>query len=243
MSNRGRNPLLDADVVPANRAHGGALLQIWLSPSFPTGAFAYSHGLEKVVEHGWIKDRATLQDWLIDLIEHGSLRNDLILLSASWRAVTTGELPDLPSVAALAAAYQPSAERYLEATQQGRSFVTQIETAWPMPGLDFQQASRGATPTLAVALGYTAAMHGLDLSETLRAYAVGFIGNLTSAAIRLSVIGQTDAQRVTSALLERLLSAADAASDSTLDDLGSATWRADLASLQHETQHTRLFRS
>jgi urease accessory protein len=29
----------------------------------------------------------------------------------------------------------------------------------------------------------------------------------------------------------------------TLDDLGTATWRSDLAAMHHETQYTRLFRS
>ena len=62
-------------------------------------------------------------------------------------------------------------------------------------------------------------------------------------AIRLSVIGQTDAQRITSALLNSALQAATWAQATTIDDLGAAAWRSDIASLQHETQHTRLFRS
>jgi urease accessory protein len=77
----------------------------------------------------------------------------------------------------------------------------------------------------------------------LDAYAVAFIGTLGSAAIRLGVIGQSDAQRVVAALMDRILAASAFAQVSTLDDLGAATWRSDLASLQHETQHTRLFRS
>jgi urease accessory protein len=72
---------------------------------------------------------------------------------------------------------------------------------------------------------------------------MAFAGNLLSASIRLSVIGQTDSQRVTAALLPQLQEAATRAADSTLDDIASATFAADLASMQHETQYTRLFRS
>jgi urease accessory protein len=220
-----------------------ALLQVWLSPSFPVGAFAYSHGLEKAVENRWINNRETLQAWLSDLITLGSLHNDLILLAASWRATKATPTHFLAGLADLAAALQPSAERHLEATQQGASFIAQIETTWPAGTRTWADAAQSRTPTYAIAVGFAAAVHDIPLAGTLEAYAIAFIGNLTSAAIRLSVIGQTDAQRITASLIQQLLTAAANAERSTLDNLGGATWRADLASLQHETQHTRLFRS
>ena len=71
------------------------LLQIWLSPSFPVGAYAYSHGLERAVEAGYVTDRATLHDWIGDLFTHGSIRNDLILVAAAWRAVAHADWEDL----------------------------------------------------------------------------------------------------------------------------------------------------
>ena len=108
-----------------------ALLQIWLSPAFPVGAFAYSHGLEKAAEFGWVRDRATLEPWLADLIVHGGLRNDLILLARAWTAIAAGDDKALAETAELSVAFQPSAERHLETTQQGRSFLSQISTAWP----------------------------------------------------------------------------------------------------------------
>ena len=55
------------DVLPPTMINGHVLLQVWLSPSFPVGAFAYSHGLEKAVELGWVTNRSTLQAWLDDL--------------------------------------------------------------------------------------------------------------------------------------------------------------------------------
>jgi urease accessory protein len=220
-----------------------AQLLVWLSPAFPVGAFAYSHGLEKAVEKRLITDRASLGAWLEDLIALGSLRNDLILLAAAWRAASAQSAGDLATVAELAAALQPSAERRLETITQGGSFLVQIDAAWPCATVGLLRASHSGDVAYPVAVGVAAAGHDLPLAPTLLGYGMAFVGNLISAAIRLSVIGQTDGQRLTAALMPSLQTAAAVAATSTLDDIGSATFAADLASMQHETQYTRLFRS
>ncbi len=61
-------------------------LLAWLSPAFPVGAFAYSHGLEAAVEAGDITDAETLRAWLADLVEHGSGRSDAVLAAAAYSA-------------------------------------------------------------------------------------------------------------------------------------------------------------
>jgi hypothetical protein len=98
-------------------------LMAWLSPAFPVGAFAYSHGLEWAVETGAVADAAGLAAWIDDLLGHGSGRSDAVLLAAAWRAITDPDAAALAEVAELAVALQPSGERHLEATQQGGAFV------------------------------------------------------------------------------------------------------------------------
>jgi len=238
MSTRAKaaDPPLTLGDVPAQ-------LLVWLSPAFPVGAFAYSHGLEKAVEKGLITDRETLGAWLEDLIALGSLHNDLILLAATWRAASRQSAAELAEVAELAAALQPSAERRLETITQGGSFLLQIDAAWPCAGIGLLRAAHAGDVAYPVAVGVAAAGHMLPLAPTLLGFGMAFAGNLLSASIRLSVIGQTDGQRLTAALLPHLQEAATRAAVSTLDDIGSATFAADLASMQHETQYTRLFRS
>ena len=225
------------------RAQSQALLQVWFSPAFPVGAFAYSHGLEAAVDHGWIKNRNTLESWFAELVAHGALQNDLILLAAAWRSTDTGDAAQLRDIAELGTALQPTAERHLEATQQGRSFVDTVIAAWPpeMPSLLRELDQHDIT--YPVSVGAAAALHEIPLSDVLRAYAVGFLSNLTSAAIRLSIVGQTDAQRILAALMPDLIISAERAETASLDDIGSATLRSDLASMLHETQYSRLFRS
>lgn len=212
-------------------------LSIWLSPAFPVGAFAYSHGLEWAVECGMVRDAASLREWSCDLLAHGSARNDAILLAEAWRGAR--DPARLANVHELALALAPSRERRLETSAQGAAFVTAIRAAWPCGTLD----ALDGDVAYPVALGAAAAGHDLPLLPTLEQFLLAFVANLVSAAVRLGPIGQTDGQRVTAALLPLIRETALFAHDSTLDELGSATLASDLASMQHETQYSRLFRS
>jgi urease accessory protein len=237
-------------------------LMIWLSPAFPVGAFAFSHGLELAVERGWVDGRAGLEAWLSDLVASGSLRTDLIVLAAAWRAETGDssifrcgsrdwashadrkmELSPISSINDLALAMQPSAERRLETVTQGNAFLATVRAAWPHPRIAAARGSIGGDVAYPVAIGISAAAHAIPLAGTLLGFAIAFVSNLASAAIRLSVIGQTDGQRMLATLMPALSDAAAAAATATLEDLGSAVFRSDIASQQHETQYTRLFRS
>ena len=217
-------------------------LLIWLSPAFPVGAFAYSHGLEAAIEAGDIQDATTLQAWLQDLITHGSLKTDAVLVSQSWQAAMEGDIARLRDMNDLALALSPSRERYLETSAQGTAFVTAIKAAW---SCDLIHAVCAWDEPIAypVAVAATAAGHGIAQNTLTQSYLVAFLGNLISAAVRLGPIGQTDGQRVTAALLSSLDRCATSAMRDGLEGLGSAAMRADLASMQHETQYSRLFRS
>ncbi|MGE3918520.1 MAG: urease accessory protein UreF [Hyphomicrobiaceae bacterium] len=231
----GLQPLSRSDIDPR--------LLVWLSPSFPVGAFAYSHGLELAADRGWIAGRDGLEAWLVDLVRQGSLRNDLILLAAAFRAAAVADVTALRGIGELALALQPSAERRLETVTQGTAFVATIAAAWPPPPSRELDGALDGEVAYPVGVGVIAARHGMGLAGTLMAYSIAFAGNLVSAAIRLSLVGQTDGQRVVAALMPTLRLAAEAATSSTLDDIGGSALRSDLASLAHETQYSRLFRS
>jgi urease accessory protein len=208
-------------------------LLTWLSPAFPTGAFAYSHGLEWAVETHDIRDGESLRDWLNDVIEHGSARNDAILLRHAHRAANdTGALRD---IVALALATAAGRERYDEALAQGRAFL-RAAAGWGVPSLPED------TP-YAVAVGAMAGAHGIDEDTTAGAYIQTFASNLISAAVRLVPLGQTTGLQTLAALEPIILDTVAATSQATLDDLGGCAFRSDLAAMRHETQYTRLFRS
>jgi urease accessory protein len=218
-------------------------LMVWLSPSFPVGAFAYSHGLEWAFECGDLHDAETLRDWLAALVEHGSLHNDLILFAAAHRAVLSSAPIALAEVAELALALANSAERRLETVTQGNAFVTAGRAAWPCEAFATLASAWDGDVAYPVAVAVASAGHDIPLRAALEAYGLGFVANLVSASVRLGIIGQTDGQKLTAGLMPVLQGAATQADGATLDDLGGCTLRSDLASLRHETQYSRLFRS
>lgn len=218
-------------------------LMIWLSPSFPVGAFAYSHGLEWAFECGDLHDAATLQDWLDALVCHGSLRNDLILFACAARAIEAGDDAALVEIAELALALANSAERRLETVTQGNAFVSALRAAWPCAEIDHLKQAWPGDVAYPLAVAVACAGHGLPLTAALEAYGLAFVANLVSASVRLGIIGQTDGQKITAALVPSVCAAAAEAGPATLEDLGGCAFRSDLASLRHETQYSRLFRS
>ena len=218
-------------------------LQVWLSPTFPVGSFAYSHGLEWAVEAGLVRDRGTARDWLEDLLTSGGPRNDAILLACAWRAACEGLLGALAETNELALALAGARERLLETSMQGNAFLTTVEAAWPSPDLADLRAGLAGDVAYPVAVGLAAGTRRLPLPPTLRAFCTATIGNLVSALVRLSAIGQTDGQRILAGLLPVIENLAGGAAHATLEDLGGAAFLSDIAAIAHETQHTRLFRS
>jgi urease accessory protein len=218
-------------------------LLVWLSPSFPVGAFAYSHGLEWAQEAGDVTDAATLQAWLDDLLAFGAARNDAVLFAEAWRAAFTGDGARLAEAAELGLALASSAERRLETVTQGDAFLIAVAKSWPCAAVEALRAAWDGPVAYPVAVGVAAAGHGIPLGTALAGFALGFVANLVSAAVRLGVVGQTDGQRVIAALVPMVQDLARFAQTSTLDDIGGCAFRSDLAALRHETQYSRLFRS
>jgi urease accessory protein len=208
----------------------------WLSPAFPVGAFSYSHGLERAVYDGLVTGREGLQDWLAGLVEAGSLWNDALLAAESIRAADSPR--ELASLAELAEALAGSAERQMETMNQGRAFAEAAQT-WRGAAI----AGLPAECPYPVAFGVVAGEAEIPVEDAVAAFLQAAISNLVQAAIRLSVIGQSDGVRVIATLEPLVAATADRAARGSLDDLGSGTVRSEIAAMRHETQYSRLFRS
>jgi urease accessory protein len=218
-------------------------LMAWLSPAYPIGAFSYSSGIEWAVEAGDITDAAMLKRWLAVMIADGGGFCDGVFFAHAHRAAAERDDKALRAVAELAAAFAPSRERHLETTAQGCAFLDATRAAWPTPALDRLLAVWDGAVALPVAVAVASAGHGIALAPALQAYLHALTANLVSAGVRLVPLGQTDGQRVLAALEPVVAATAARALATPLDEVGGAAFRADLASMRHETQHTRLFRS
>jgi urease accessory protein len=222
---------------------GDLPLLLWVSPAFPVGSYAYSHGLEWAVEAVDITDAATLFAWLDDLLHLGAPRSDGVLFACAFRATRDADWRALGEINELAVALCGSNERRLEATAQGGAFLTAMRAAWPCPAFDHWPTSERETVAYCIAVAFAAAGHGLSPEASLQAFLLAVSANLVSAGIRLGAIGQTDGQRILARLTPRVAAQALALADATLNDLGSCAIRSDIAAMKHETQYSRLFRS
>jgi len=221
-------------------------LQSWLSPAFPTGSYSYSHGVEWAVDAGYVHCRVSLVDWLEADLCYGSARNEAIFFSHAWRAAIDEDHERLFEIAELAAAFRGTSEFALESSQQGGACLATLRAVWPDRVLDWlfdTLRERGISPALAVILGVRSARQGIAANLSLAAFLQSYITNLVTAGVRLIPLGQTDGQLAIAELEEAVLGASESATECTIDDLGSAAFMVDLASMAHETQYTRLFRS
>jgi urease accessory protein len=214
----------------------------WLSPSFPNGAYSYSHGLEWAVEAGHVYDRSSLVDWLEADLCYGSGRNEAIFFTEAYRCAIDDERANLMQVAEVAAASRGTPEFALESSQQATASLNTLRQVWPDPVLDVFREIQ-VQPALAVVLGARTAMEGIPAGVALPAFLHSYVANLAIAGVRLIPLGQTDGQLAIAELEYAVLSASAKGACATLDDLGSAGFMVELASIAHETQYTRLFRS
>lgn len=198
------------------------------SPAFPVGAFAYSHGLETEVQAGRVTDAAHLQDWIATVLKHGAGWSDAVLFTSA----ATGADPD--TLADLAIAMAPSAERRQETLLQGGAFAQTVAQIWDV------DLPTGPYPVVA---GQAVALLSLPAEDALRLYLQAMVSNLAAAGVRLVPLGQTDGQRIVQALSPLCTDLAARAWEADLDDLGGFAPLVDIASQHHEALYSRIFRS
>jgi urease accessory protein len=218
-------------------------LLTWLSPAYPVGAFAYSSGIEWAVEAGDVRDAETLKGWLATILSDGGGFCDAVFFVHAHGATATRNEASLRATAELGCALASSKERFLETTATGRAFIDATRASWPCVAFDWFATVWDGPVCYPVAVGVAAAGHGIALEISLTAYLHAIMTNLVSAGVRLIPLGQTDGLRVMASLEAVIAAAATRALACPLDDIGSCAFRADMASMHHETQYTRLFRS
>jgi urease accessory protein len=237
-----------AITIKARKLSSAQLYRVlaWFSLSFPIGAFSYSHGLEAAAANGAVYNRETLQGWIAAILTHGAGRMDSDTLRDAHRAASARDLEALTAANRRSLAFRATSELVLEATAQGEAFFSTCRAAWPEPFLDgwAEVLGRRQEPLChAAVVGAATACAEIPLEQALTGYLHAVAANLVSAGLRLGIVGQTDGQRIIAGL-EPVI--AQAVSGATIRDpacFGSATIAVELASMTHETQYSRLFRS
>ena len=200
----------------------------WFSPAYPIGSFAYSHGLEWAIETGDVHDSATLGAWVGDVLEFGSGRNDALFLAAAYGSDDPKDVNDI------CRAFAPSKERLKETDLQGAAFGEITSAIW---GHDL--------PLMAypVAVGWAARLGELPLSLTSQMYLQSFASAHISVGMRLIPLGQRKGHTLIQSLAPFCGRIAEQTAHGNLDALSATAFLPDIASMKHETQYSKVFRT
>ena len=202
----------------------------WLSPSYPIGSFAYSHGLEFEIASGNITEKQEVKQWVEDLLKFGSGWNELVLFSLAYKS----DINSLDELSNFAEALAQSKERYEETLALGRAFAKVTSKLVMVTGQEMP---------LPIVMGMCAKNEDISLEYILPLFAHNFVANLISVAVRLVPLGQTAGQQVLFELFPTIEEVANKALAASIADLGTSCILADIASMKHEILKTRIFRS
>jgi urease accessory protein len=215
-------------------------LMAWLSPAFPVGAFSHSAGLENAISCGLVHDRVSMRAWLENLLSGGSLWSDAVIFANAHDAAAQGSSKALANICEFANAFPGTAELRTETQALGAAFLEATKHGWQSMML---AAIAPDNPPYPVAVAIAAAEHGIERNAALGAFIHASTANLVSVAIRLVPLGQSDGVNLISVLEPLVHATAEKAANTVLGDITTNCLMADIASMRHETQKTRLFRT
>jgi urease accessory protein len=217
-----------------------AILQL-ASPALPVGAYGYSEGLEMLVENGTITNADNLKFWLKSELIYGSIRLDAGVIVRAFHAVKTDDIEALKRWNLWLSAARDTEELRAASWQMGRSLIQLLGKLEPeiLPLVH----AVGYPSNYAIAFAIACAHWDINIQACLLAYLHSWANNLITAGIKLIPLGQTAGQELLLGLQPLLTTTVEEILLMEDDDLGCCNWGLSLASMQHETQYTRLFRS
>jgi urease accessory protein len=220
-----------------------ALLQL-ASPGLPVGAYSYSEGLEWLVEEGRIGDRLSLEHWLRQELQLGAVRLEAAVAVRCHRAMQAQDFAQLMAWNEWLSATRDAEELRLQSWQMGRSLLNLLLDLQPELGTSLPVTALQAKGcNFVTAFAIAAATWQIDLESAILAYLHSWATNLISAGVKLIPLGQTAAQQLLLALQPALEQASHAILKLPDVELAGCGWGLSLASMAHETQYSRLFRS
>ena len=215
----------------------------------PVGAYSYSEGIESLVETDAIDSEITLRNWLENALQFGAVRVEAAVVVRALRAAQREDLTALSYWNAWATAAKETEELRLQSWQMGRTLVRLLlDLRSPVSSVlttivkDWVEC--GDNPcNLAIGFGIAAASWQIEEEAAVLGYLYSWAANLASAGVKLIPLGQTAGQQLLLDLQSQISCTAREVLQLEDDDLSSCSWGLGLASMAHETQYTRLFRS
>jgi urease accessory protein len=216
------------------------LLQL-ASPLLPVGGYSYSEGLESLISQGIISDRSTLQTWMQRELDVGAIRVETAVMDRAYLAGLESNGERLQHWNQWLSAARETEELRYQSWQMGGSLTKlAIELT---PEIQNLITAIDRPHNYAIVFGITAQYWQIDRQTTIAAYLHSWVTNSLGAGLKLIPLGQTAGQQILWTLQGEIEAVAQTIPTLADDDLYACSWGLSLASMQHESLYSRLFRS
>ncbi|GAB1265909.1 urease accessory protein UreF [Aurantivibrio infirmus] len=219
-----------------------ALLHLFqlVSPALPVGAYAYSQGLETAIENRWVKDFETAGDWIGNVMSHAIGQLDLPILLRLRKAWALNDYQQVNDWNEFLIASRESKELLLEDTQMGEA-LHRLLMELNIPNAD--SWSSDDQPCFVTMFALAADHWKISSASMAHGFLWSWLENQVAAAVKLVPLGQTDAQKLLILLMPKVNTVVGDSQNIEDADIGNNLPRLAIASMQHEVQYSRLFRS
>ena len=200
------------------------ILQVWFSSSFPIGSYAYSHGLEALIDDKKIKNNNDVKEFLDALLFYGTLRNDYIFIKSIYKGDEINQL-------ILASA--SSKERQIEMIDMGNSFRKIMKDSWEL----FLPENTSFIYCLAKAGLY----FDIKFDDLIKFYLQSFISNLINVCVKHIPMSQKDGQSLNVIFINQIQEFLSHSDKLTLKDIGTTFFIGDIFAIKHENLESRIY--
>ncbi len=200
------------------------ILQVWFSSSFPIGSYAYSHGLEALIDDKKIKNRDDVKEFLDALLFYGTLRNDYIFMKSIYKGEEINELI-LGSAS--------SKERQIEMIDMGNSFRKIMKDSWEL--------SLPENTSFIYCLAKAGLHFDIKFDDLIKFYLQSFISNLINVCVKHIPMSQKDGQSLNVIFLNQIQDFLNQSDKLTIKDIGTTFFIGDIYAIKHENLDSRIY--
>jgi len=212
-----------------------------LSPALPTGAYSYSQGIETAAELGWLTTEERFYSWLLEQINGVLAYQELPLLARMYHACVNEDSDSFSAWAQTTLAYRDTMELRNEENYRAAAFIRIIKSLPDKALRDIPEPTIAITPLAGIA--WVAVKLDIPLQDLLLAFAHSWLEASIANGVKLIPLGQSQGQSLLYRLTPFYGEALVLSQTLNDEDIGYSAVAVSLASCQHETQHTRIYRS
>jgi urease accessory protein len=210
------------------------------SPSLPIGGYSYSQGLEFAISTEWVHDASTASNWIQGLLKSSLLNLDVPVFKNLYESWQKPVMSRVSYWNKFLSANRDSFELQEEDRQLGKALARLLVNLGLDEAKHFLSPPYGGFLTL---YALAAVKWNISLSDAASGFLWMWAENKVLCAMKLIPLGQTDGQKILSAVIETISHVVIQGLNLPDEEIGYTAPGQGIASALHETQYTRLFRS